>query len=173
MRRPQTKAAQRQMELEVQSMMADPIPDEDRCPTCTGYIGSNPNVRMTRCVCELRKGNRNGDTPMSETPTPHDRECRTTNVCTARHLSGQLTTRFQELRTKPLTRMTVEAAKELDDDAKEFLAVANASDARKAVNSAYNVHRFLSKMFQKATEPVNEIRQWCGFTLATWERQRR
>jgi hypothetical protein len=84
-----------------------------------------------------------------------------------------LQTRFQELRTKQLTRMVVEDVKLLDTDAKGFLAAAEASDARKAVDSAFKVHRFLSGMFKKATDPATDIRRWCSQALSRWEQARR
>jgi hypothetical protein len=86
---------------------------------------------------------------------------------------GGLLARHKELQGKPLTRMVVETAKELDDDAKKFLAAAEASDARKAVDAAFKVHRFLSGMFKKATEPTLDIRRWCSSQLARWEQERR
>lgn len=86
---------------------------------------------------------------------------------------GALTARYNELKAKPLTRMVVEEAKELDTDAKAFIAQAEASEARQAIDSAYKVHRFLSSMFKKATDPALEIRRWASGTLARWEQQRR
>jgi len=84
-----------------------------------------------------------------------------------------LQARFQELRVKTPTRMVVEEVKTLDTDAKAYLSAAEASDARKAVDSAFKVHRFLSGMFKKATDPATEIRRWCSGTLARWEQARR
>ena len=55
-RYPRTKAQQRELDLEARAMMADPIPDSDKCEKCGGYLGSNPEVRLTRCVCKLRQG---------------------------------------------------------------------------------------------------------------------
>src|ERR1017187_9167493 len=77
--------------------------------------------------------------------------------------------RYVEMKTKPLTRMVVESAKELDTDAKAFIAGAEASEAKKAVESAFKVHRFLSGMFKKATDPAQEIRRFCSGVLARWE----
>jgi hypothetical protein len=86
---------------------------------------------------------------------------------------GGLLARQKELVGKPLTRMVVETAKELDDDAKKFLAAAEASDARKAVENAYGVHRFLSRMFKTATDPAQEVRRYCSGLMAKWEQERR
>src|SRR5208337_2748206 len=86
---------------------------------------------------------------------------------------GNLVSRYAELKDKPLTRMTVEAAKELDTDAKAYLAQAEASDARKAVDGAFKLHRYLSGLFKKATDPANDIRRFCGGVLSRWEQQRR
>ncbi len=84
-----------------------------------------------------------------------------------------LTTRYGELRGKPLTRMVVEDAKALDTDAKAFIAAAESSEAERAVESAFKVHRFLSSMFKKATDPAQEIRRFCSGVLARWEQERR
>ncbi len=84
-----------------------------------------------------------------------------------------LTTRYGELRGKPLTRMVVEDAKALDTDAKAFIAAAESSEAKRAVESAFKVHRFLSSMFKKATDPAQEIRRFCSGVLARWEQERR
>ena len=81
--------------------------------------------------------------------------------------------RYVEMKTKPLTRMVVESAKELDTDAKAFIAGAEASEAKRAVESAFKVHRFLSSMFKKATDPAQEIRRGCSGLLARWEQERR
>ena len=86
---------------------------------------------------------------------------------------GYLTARLAELKTQPMTRMVVESAKELDSDAKAFLAQAEGSEARQMIDSAYKVHRFLSGMFKKATEPAQEIRLYCSGLIAKWETERR
>lgn len=86
---------------------------------------------------------------------------------------ASLLARHKELQGKPLTRMVVETAKELDDDAKKFLAAAESSEARKAVDGAYTVHRFLSRMFKTATDPAQEIRRYCSSVMARWEQERR
>jgi hypothetical protein len=84
-----------------------------------------------------------------------------------------LVDRYTALKTRPITRMVVEEAKALDTDAKAFLAQAEASEARKAIDSAFKVHRFLSGMFKKATDPANEIRRWSSSVLSRWEQERR
>jgi len=86
---------------------------------------------------------------------------------------GALTTRYAELKNKPMTRMVVEAAKELDTDAKAFLAQAEASEARAMIDNAHKIHRFLSGMFKKATDPALEIRRWASGLLSRWETERR
>jgi len=84
-----------------------------------------------------------------------------------------LVDRYTALKTKPITRMVVEEAKELDSDAKAFLVQAEASEARRAIDSAYRVHRFLSGMFKKATDPATDIRRWASSVLSRWEQERR
>jgi len=84
-----------------------------------------------------------------------------------------LVEQYNDLKTKPLTIMTVNLAKQLDTDAKTFLSQAEASEARQAIDSAYKVHRFLSGMFKKATDPALEIRRWASGIMAKWEQQRR
>jgi len=81
--------------------------------------------------------------------------------------------RFEGLRVKTPTRMMVEEVKTLDIDAKAYLSAAEASEARKAVDSAFKVHRFLSGMFKKATDPASDIRRWCSTVLSKWEQARR
>jgi len=234
--RPRTKSQQRDLALREERRSHDPVPDSDKCSTCGGYIGSDPqHAWLTRCVCALRKGSsqdadspaldasrlippsvevesriisegnenfgpktedargrlnrqvsagnggpdshtaatvQQGD-PMPETQLP------TTEV-TARPLFAPLETtlsgllaRQKELEGKPLTRMVVETAKELDDDAKRFLAAAESSDARKAVDAAYGVQCFLSRMFKTATDPAQGVRRYCSSLMARWEQERR
>jgi len=84
-----------------------------------------------------------------------------------------LVERYGALKNKPLTRMVVEDAKELDTDAKAFLKQADDSEAARQIKNAYSIHRFLTSMFKKATDPAQEIRRWCSGTLARWEQERR
>jgi hypothetical protein len=227
---PRTKAQQRSFDLREERRSHDPVPDSDKCLTCGGYIGNDPqHAWLTRCVCALRKGEtgvaavpdatdapsggegesphkpssltpindseprgrlnrqvRAGDggpdsqtaatsegEPMPETQLPVTEGAARPMFAPLETTLGGLLARHKELQGKPLTRMIVETAKELDDDAKKFLAAAEQSDARKAVDNAYGVHRFLSRMFKTATDPAQEVRRFCSGLMAKWETERR
>ena len=115
----------------------------------------------------------NGDVTMPEPQLPITESAARTMFSALDTPLGQLVTRYDDLKSKPLTRMTVEAAKELDTDAKAYLAQAEASDARKAVDNAFKLHRYLSGLFKKATDPANDIRRFCSGVLSRWEQERR
>jgi hypothetical protein len=70
-----------------------------------------------------------------------------------------------------LTRMIAEDAQAWNLEAQKYLTAADQSDAAKAKASAFNVHRFLSAMFTKATKPVVDGRIWANQVVSSWNRK--
>lgn len=87
---------------------------------------------------------------------------------------SQLMQRLSELRNAPrMTRMQkrvlVGDVNEWDKEAQKFLKAAQESEAAKQKENANRVHKFLSAMFNKVVDPVNDGRRWASGVFAQWD----
>ena len=85
---------------------------------------------------------------------------------------GSLTFEVEAIRKKPLTRQTVEEARELDVKLKAYLDQAEKSDVREKVKELFKQHRFWNAMFRKAVAPIEQGREYLSELFAEWERKR-
>ena len=85
--------------------------------------------------------------------------------------------RFQsaiaDLQKRPLSRATVELAKEYDVDANKYLKDIEASELRKQADSAFSMHRYLTGIIAKLTSPADSLRRQCSSIFTNFDRQER
>lgn len=88
-------------------------------------------------------------------------------------VADQFTLAIKRLDTLPLTRMTVETAKELDAEASTYIEKVKGSELRRQADAAHNVHRFLTGMLSRLLDPADNLRKRCSRLFADFDRQER
>lgn len=85
---------------------------------------------------------------------------------------GALTFELEAIRKKPLTRQSVEEAREWDEKAKAYLDQSEKSPVRERITDLFKQHRFWLGKFNEAVDPIKKGREFVSGLFATWERKR-
>jgi hypothetical protein len=67
-----------------------------------------------------------------------------------------------------LTRMFAEECQAWRDLGKKYLKIAEESDARKAIDGLYRIHRYFSGIYGKVTKPVDDGCDWTNRRVSEW-----
>jgi hypothetical protein len=119
------------------------------------------------------------ETPVAATPRPTNENERSQEV-RARELSlpfepvaTKFATAIADLLKRPLTRQTVEIAKEFDVEAIKYLDELKRSELRRQADSAFSLHRFLTGIYSKLQSPADSLRKTCSDVIVRFDRQER
>lgn len=78
-----------------------------------------------------------------------------------------------DLGKRPLTRQTVELAKEYDVEAIKYLKDLEASELRRQTDSAFQLHRFLTGIVGKLKQPAESLRTTCSGVIYRFQQAER
>lgn len=78
-----------------------------------------------------------------------------------------------DLGKRPLTRQTVELAKEYDIEAIKYLKDLEASELRRQTDSAFQLHRFLTGIVGKLKQPAESLRTTCSGVIYRFQQAER
>lgn len=87
--------------------------------------------------------------------------------------SQKFATAITDLLKRPLTRQTVEIAKEFDVEAIKYLDDIKRSELRRQADSAFSLHRFLTGVISKLSTPAESLRRTCSDVIVRFDRQER
>lgn len=85
---------------------------------------------------------------------------------------GTLLMEVEALRSRPLTLMVVNEAKEIDVRLKSYLDQAEKSEVRSKINELFRQHKFWLGKFNAAVDPVIAARRFLSGLFSRWEIER-